>query len=150
MNCVLLGAQLARMPCAEPPRRGSARALGQSTPCQTWMFIHISCALLSTVPRSSPAELYLAFFHQLWEMQPVRQRAPHLPCSLVGLSSEHPGAAAASGHTPPPSVRSLFRTRYSSPSGNPFELLNCFCLLPSNGRDAWSVSSVKGFLSIKF
>lgn len=77
------------------------------------------------------------------------QRAPCLPGSHAGLSSEPPSAAAGSARMPPALVGSLFRTQYSPPSGNPFELLNCSCLLPSDGRDAWSVSSVKGFLKYK-
>lgn len=94
------------------------------------MFIHISCAQLSIVPCSSPTE-------------------PQPSSTSCSRCSEHPGAAARSGRTLAPLVGSLFRTRYSPPSGNPFELLNCTCLLPSDRQDAWSVSSVKGFLKYK-
>lgn len=127
----LLGVQLVKL-LAQCACTGAAQVLS------SWKFVHNSCAQLSPVPCRSPAEL-----------QPVLQRAPHIPCSQAGLNSGHPGAAEGSGCTPRPSAGSLFRTGYSPPSGKPFELLNWSCLLLFDGCDAWSVSSVKGLLKYK-
>lgn len=118
------------------PAPGQPKGSGQSTPCQNWMFIHASCAQLSTVPRSSPAE-------------------PQPSPPVVGDA-----ASAAASPAPPlqPGWAQLRASRRCSGVWSHAasfgwelvqELLNCSRLLPSDGWDAWSVSSVKGFLKYK-
>lgn len=129
------------MPRAEHPRRGSPRALVK--------VLHANTGCLSTSLALSCPPCPAAALQSSSLLPPAVGDTASAAVSPAGLSSEHPGTAAGSGRTPPLSVGSLFRTRYSPPSGNPFDLLNFSCLLPSDGQDVWSVSSVKGFLKYK-
>jgi len=136
----LLGARLARLPCADPPPRGSPRALLEELWAKTGCGAPspaVSCPPWPAAAPQSPVRLPPAVGDAAGA---TVSPAPRRPPGRAQLRA--PRCCSGVGSHPTSFGRELVRDSVLPSLCKAFGVT---ALLPAGGRDAWRASSVEGF-----